>query len=192
MATNRGAMMASQVSGDINMAARDAWDSLGGAYGLRTNIGTSLGGPTTMSRKRFGKAAAVRQPLAVSFNVFNDEKLIKKLMNGPPLMAREMKKIRRKAATATVVPAVKKHIPRSPWNKKHIRYQFRVRRVQLEGTWVAAGSRKFFFAAALNTRIPYVLRGLQDSQKDYVDLYGQLLANFRDWIVTGRPIGLVF
>ena len=186
------AALTSSIKSEFNGAAHEAWKSLGSAYGLRTNVGASYGQShfVTSTRKGWGLVAK-RNPIPLSINVFGDEVLIKRLMRGHPQMARHMKRIRRKAATKTVVPAVRHHIPKSSARKRHLRNQFRVRRVRLEGTWVAAGDQRFFYAAALNARVPYVQRGLKDSQEAYADLYRNLLGSFQKWMVTGRPIGVV-
>ena len=144
-------------------------------------VGASMG---AASNQRLLKGVQIRT------EVIGDEELVYRLSTGPGELARVFKLMRRAVATRTVVPIVRREIPRSNLNKQHLQSTFRVRYARLEGTWVAAGTRKLFYGAALNAKDPWLLRGLEKAERPYLDDYSHALGQFTRWLATGKPIRL--
>ena len=141
-------------------------------------VAENLGARTNALSKQSGGIQIVPK-------VIGDEVLVKRLMTGDARAAYLFKRMHRRVAARTIVPAVRKQIPRSRAAKRHLRSGFRVRRVRLEGAWVATGDRQLFYAAALNAKVPWLLRGLMNAEEKYIAEYQHALGEFTKWLATG-------
>lgn len=157
------------MAGEAELVAR--WQSVSNSFGAKA--GGRLAGS-----------------LRVVPRVVGDEPLVYRLSTGPARLAKVFKIMRRRVAQRTIVPITRRRIPRSNRRKRHLRPDFRVRYARLEGTWIAAGDRDLFYGAILNARTSWLLRGLESSEQPYRREYAYALEQFREWMVSGKPMRL--
>ena len=132
--------------------------------------------------------------IPLSMRLVGERALVKRMMTGPPLVAKKYKQMRKKLARDTVVPAIRREIPYGKRKGAHLKNTVRVGSSTLERVVVIAGGRNTFYGAALKKNpqghkrgpVHFLRKGLARAEPEWLKGYEIMMKRFAKWL-SGQP-----